>query len=258
MANLVLCVDDDSTILRLHKRLLEDAGYAVLTAASGAEALSLLEQGTPVEAAVLDYLMPGMNGKELVVHLRQRYPQLRLIAVSGNELPPAMRVSVDGHLLKGGQPEEIVSVLKAILDGSNRGREDDQEDPLVEGTILCVEDKDLQLQARRSLLESAGFQVFGARTSKAAMEIFQANHVDAVLMDYWLSGTNGTALAERMKQIRPGIPILMFSGFTSLPGEGAVVDAWLRKGQIEPEDLIRAIKRAIALHCRRRRVTILE
>ena len=116
------------------------------------------------------------------MHLRQRYPQLRLIAVSGNELPPAMRVSVDGHLLKGGQPEEIVSVLKAILDGSNRGREDDQEDPLVEGTILCVEDEDLQLQARRSLLESAGFQVFGARTSKAAMEIFQANHVDAVLM----------------------------------------------------------------------------
>ncbi len=235
-------MDDDSAVLRLHKRLLEDAGYAVLTAASGAEALSLLERGTPATAAVLDYLMPGMNGEDLAVQLRQRYPELRLIAVSGNDLPAAMHKAVDGHMLKGRQPEEIVSVLAAILDGSKRARE--EQVPL-EGTVLCVEDEEMQLQARLKLLESAGFQVFGARTGKAAMEIFQANHVDVVLMDYWLSGENGTTLAERMKQTRPAIPILMFSGFTSLPGEDAVVDAWLRKGRIEPEDLIRAIKRAI-------------
>jgi hypothetical protein len=39
----------------------------------------------------------------------------------------------------------------------------------------------------------------------------------------------------------------MLSGFSSLPGEGAVVDAWLRKAAIEPEELVHEVKRLIGL-----------
>jgi CheY-like chemotaxis protein len=254
LAKSILCIDDDSAILRLHKRLLEDAGYSVLTAASGAEALSMLAQGLQAEVAVLDYLMPGMDGEELAVELRMRYPKLRLVAVSANQLPPAMLDAVDNHIQKGRQPEQIVSVVSKVLDECGESREQKRSS----GTVLCVEDEELQLQLRQALLESAGFQVFGARTAKAAMEIFQSNHIDAVVMDYWLSVENGTAVAEQMKQLRPRTPILMLSGFSSLPGEGAVVDAWLRKGQIEPEDLVREIKRVINLRNDPRRTTAAE
>jgi CheY-like chemotaxis protein len=254
LAKSILCIDDDSAILRLHKRLLEDAGYSVLTAASGAEALSMLAQGLQAEVAVLDYLMPGMDGEELAVELRMRYPKLRLVAVSANQLPPAMLDAVDNHIQKGRQPEQIVSVVSKVLDECGESREQKRSS----ATVLCVEDEELQLQLRQALLESAGFQVFGARTAKAAMEIFQSNHIDAVVMDYWLSVENGTAVAEQMKQLRPRTPILMLSGFSSLPGEGAVVDAWLRKGQIEPEDLVREIKRVINLRNDPRRTTAAE
>jgi CheY-like chemotaxis protein len=254
LAKSILCIDDDSAILRLHKRLLEDAGYSVLTAASGAEALSMLAQGLQAEVAVLDYLMPGMDGEELAVELRMRYPKLRLVAVSANQLPPAMLDAVDNHIQKGRQPEQIVSVVSKVLDECGESREQKRSS----GTVLCVEDEELQLQLRQALLESAGFQVFGARTAKAAMEIFQSNHIDAVVMDYWLSVENGTAVAEQMKQLRPRTPILMLSGFSSLPGEGAVVDAWLRKGLIEPEDLVREIKRVINLRNDPRRTTAAE
>jgi DNA-binding NtrC family response regulator len=79
------------------------------------------------------------------------------------------------------------------------------------------------------------------------MELFNRQHVDAVVMDYWLSGKNGTAVAEEMKKLRPRIPIVMLSGFSSLPGEGAVVDAWLRKGDVEPDEVVSEVKRLIDL-----------
>jgi len=67
-------------------------------------------------------------------------------------------------------------------------------------------------------------------------------------MDYWLSGTNGTAVAEEMKALRPRVPIVMLSGFPSLPGEGAIVDAWLRKAEAEPEDILNEVKRLMDQH----------
>jgi len=251
----VLCIDDDAAILRLHQRLLEDAGYSVLTAASGEEALSMLEQGASPDIAVLDYSMPGMDGEELSQRLRRRYPKLRLIGASGNEIPPAMLEAVDGHMLKGRKPEQLVFVVSEVLSGSKEVPEGDRK---FLGTILCVEDEELQLRLREMLLESAGFKVFGARTAKEAMEIFRSNHIDAVVMDYWLSAENGTAIAERMKALRPRTPIVMLSGFSSLPGEGAVVDAWLRKAEIQPDDLVREVTRLVNLRKDPRRTTITE
>ena len=84
----VLCVDDDPAILQLHQHLLEGAGYFVLLAHSGAEALELLVRDH-VDVVVLDNAMPGMNGDELAVKLRRRYPKLPLVAVSGVEELPA-------------------------------------------------------------------------------------------------------------------------------------------------------------------------
>jgi hypothetical protein len=66
-------------------------------------------------------------------------------------------------------------------------------------------------------------------------------------MDYWLSGKNGTAVAEEMKRLNPRIPIVMLSGFSSLPGEGAIVDSWLRKGDVAPEDIVDEVDRLIGL-----------
>jgi two-component system NtrC family sensor kinase len=250
----VLCIDDDAAILRLHQRLLEDAGYSVLTAASGELALSMLEQGALADIAVLDYSMPGMDGEELSQQLRKRYPKLRLVAASGNELPPAMIEALDGHMLKGRHPEQIVSVVSEVLAESKEPAEEKNSS----STILCVEDEELQLRLREMLLESAGFKVFGARTAKEAMEIFRSNHIDAVVMDYWLSVENGTAIAEQMKALRPRTPVVMLSGFSSLPGEGAVVDAWLRKAEIQPEDLIREVTRLVRLRKDARRAAISE
>lgn len=206
----------------------------------------MLAHGLDADAVLLDYVMPGMKGDELAEKLRELYPNLRLVAVSAvDELPPAMLNMVDSHVQKGSEPEVLLTGVAAVLAEDGKHRRQDHSPSLK--TILCVDDEQLQLQLRRALLESAGFAVLQAQSAKAAMDIFREHQIDAVVMDYWLSDKNGTAVAEEMKQLRPRTPIVMLSGFSSLPGEGAVVDAWLRKAAIEPEDLVNEVKRLIGL-----------
>lgn len=243
-AKRILCVDDDSLILNLRKIVLDAAGYEVVTAASGAEALGLLARENPVDLVLLDYLMPGMNGDELAENLRARYPNLKLVVVSAvGQLPPKLLNSVDSHLQKGQDPEVLLSVLTALLAHSS-GESDLSLSPK---TVLCVEDEKLQLQMRKILFETAGFRVLLAQSASIAMEVFRSQQIDAVVMDYWLSDKNGTTVAEEMKLMSPRIPIVMLSGFASLPGEGMVVDAWLRKGETQPEDVVNEVRRLISL-----------
>jgi CheY-like chemotaxis protein len=106
-------------------------------------------------------------------------------------------------------------------------------------TVLCVEDEESQLKLRRVLFESAGFVVLGARTGAEALELFRANEVDVVVLDYWMAGMNGLAVATELKRLRPATPILVLSGWASLPGETiGLVDAWFQKAHVQPEELL--------------------
>lgn len=86
----LLVVDDEPGIADLLRELLESAGYAVHTAASGAEALSLLER-SPYDGVVSDLRMPDVDGAALWRSVAQRWPALsrRVLFVTGDTLSPA-------------------------------------------------------------------------------------------------------------------------------------------------------------------------
>lgn len=84
---IILCVDDEETPLLLRKCVLEKAGYDVITARSGQEALAAVENSA-VDLILSDYLMPYMDGAELTVQIKANRPTLPVILLSGvNELP---------------------------------------------------------------------------------------------------------------------------------------------------------------------------
>ncbi len=113
-------------------------------------------------------------------------------------------------------------------------------------TVLCVEDEDQQLKLRKLLFESEGFNVLTAQTGRQALELFQAHAVDAVVLDYWMAGMNGMAVAIELKRLRPTIPIIVLSGWTLLPGETiGLVDAWFQKAQIHPAELVKTVSRLV-------------
>jgi two-component system, cell cycle sensor histidine kinase and response regulator CckA len=80
----ILVVDDEAAVRRFACRVLERAGYGVLEATDGAEALELVQSHrVPLEAVVSDIVMPRMNGVELMQALSTCEPELPVILMSG-------------------------------------------------------------------------------------------------------------------------------------------------------------------------------
>jgi DNA-binding NtrC family response regulator len=112
-------------------------------------------------------------------------------------------------------------------------------------TVLCVDDEDSQLMLRKMVLEDAGFEFLGVRSGAEALELFRNREIAVVVLDYWMSGMKGTEIAEKMRRLRPTIPLIIVSGFGLLPGEASLVNAWFQKGRLQPEDLVREVKRLV-------------
>ena len=79
----ILLVDDEDIVRRATADMLADIGYTIVEASSGAEALRMVREGTTCDAVVSDYLMPGMNGVDLIRHLRELAPGLPAMLISG-------------------------------------------------------------------------------------------------------------------------------------------------------------------------------
>src|ERR671919_170984 len=78
----VLVVDDQSHVGQMVRDILTELGYAVKYVLDGAEALDLVPVFQP-DLVLLDLLMPGMSGVEVLEHLRRDHPQLPVIVISG-------------------------------------------------------------------------------------------------------------------------------------------------------------------------------
>jgi len=108
-------------------------------------------------------------------------------------------------------------------------------------SILCIDDEPDAIQIRRMLLESEGYRVFDAATGEEGLRQFQAHKIDAVVVDYWMSGMNGLVVAREIKKLKPEIPIIVLSGYCELPGEAVgIADRWILKGR-SAQDLLDAL-----------------
>ena len=80
----VLLVEDDEMVRRMAQEILRRAGYTVLTASDGAEALSLFEERShEIDIAILDVVMPEMGGREAYDRMRALRPGLKSLFASG-------------------------------------------------------------------------------------------------------------------------------------------------------------------------------
>src|SRR3989337_910733 len=98
----VLVVDDEAANRELISDILASEGYDVVTAQDGVDALNQLAAPLP-DVIISDLRMPRMSGFEFLAAVRQKYPDIPLIAISGefegNEVP--LGVPADAYLAKG-------------------------------------------------------------------------------------------------------------------------------------------------------------
>ena len=101
--------------------------------------------------------------------------------------------------------------------------------------ILCVDDEPVGLEVRKMLLERAGYRVFTALDGVAGLEIFAREPIECVVLDFAMPGMNGGEVASSMRGVKPYVPILMLSAYTSLPQEvRELVNVTMTKGEGAP------------------------
>jgi len=114
----VLVVDDDIKLLKMLKRTLIFENLDVLTATNGREALEVVQQETP-DLLIVDWMMPEMDGLELIQHLRDannRMPILMLTARDAVENRVfGLESGADDYLVKPFAPAELVARVHALL-----------------------------------------------------------------------------------------------------------------------------------------------
>ena len=119
----VLVVDDEEDIVALMRDFLEAEGYAVLTAPDGPTALELLER-TPVDGVLLDVMMPGPSGFEVLRRIRERHDVPVLFLSARQEDSDKIRglgLGADDYIVKSATAGEVVARVKAVLRRARRG-----------------------------------------------------------------------------------------------------------------------------------------
>lgn len=112
----VLVVDDEDAVRDVLVRLIEDLGYAVISAADGAQALAVISGATALDAVVVDLTMPGMSGGVLVQEIRHRRPRLPVIVCSGYERERKGMPAAEGFLAKPFRIEALQGLLASLVE----------------------------------------------------------------------------------------------------------------------------------------------
>jgi len=113
----VLVVDDEPTITDVVARYLERAGYATTVAATGPEALRLASETSP-GLVVLDVMLPGMDGLEVMRRLREHGSMsIILLTAKGDHTDriAGLRLGADDYVVKPFSPAELVARVDAVL-----------------------------------------------------------------------------------------------------------------------------------------------
>ena len=114
----ILVADDDKNIRRLLRAVLEGAGYDVLTAPDGMEALKVLET-EHIDLVVLDIMMPGMDGYDLTREIRRYSEDMPILMVTAKQLPEDKKrgflVGTDDYMTKPIDSEEMLLRIRALL-----------------------------------------------------------------------------------------------------------------------------------------------
>jgi len=148
----VLIIDDDAELAAMLREYLERDGFRIRTAGDGNRGIDLLSQ-SPADLVILDVMLPGRQGFEILRELREQHPQLPVLMLTARgtaiDRILGLELGADDYLAKPFDPRELAARLRAVLrrTAASRGVPDDTAESaqLEHGTLT------LQPELRRAL-----------------------------------------------------------------------------------------------------------
>jgi two-component system sensor histidine kinase/response regulator len=267
----VLLVDDSESARMVLSEMLLALGFDVIEADNAKDAIELFhthqEANDSFSLFVVDWQMPGMDGLQLVNHLKtespESVPSVLMVTSYGLEtLKQAQNDNVINKLLvKPISPSQLFESIDALLSlGINKIK----ETPMATGNhleftkllngkkILLVEDNEINMELAIELLNDVGIEVFSAWNGLEAIEKLKLIHVDLVLMDIQMpemDGLTATRFIRENLQLKE-LPILAMTAH-AMKGEyeksiAAGMNDHITK-PIDPIELYRSIIKHLKL-----------
>ena len=212
----LLVVDDNETNLSILALHTQRWGMEVTAAASGDEALARLQEGQEFDAAILDFMMPGMDGLALAEHMREfeyaKKMPIILLSSGDPEIDPSRwQVGYFSVLPKPWKSTALLRELQRVLAPVNAPPlppAQSQTQRILEPTsalenpvkILVVEDNPTNLQVVITVLNALGYEPDTAVNGQKGIELAEANGYDLILLDVQLPDIDGWSVARHLRQ----------------------------------------------------------
>jgi CheY-like chemotaxis protein len=222
------------------------------------------KEGRPFELVLLDVMMPGMDGFEVLerIRLNLNLPRLPVLMLSsaelGDERERMERLGVKVFLTKPVTQSELLNAVVGLVGGGDAGAKKSLDMPAIlqssaPSNLLLVEDNPVNRKLAVSLLEKWGHSVVIAEDGRQALDIWEGRFFDLILMDIQMpvmGGFEATArIRERERQTGRHIPILAMTA-NAMSGDRerclqAGMDDYVPK-PIKTTELFNAVEQALA------------
>lgn len=197
MPDTVIVVDDEREIADLIGLYLENDGYEVHKALSGAEALSFIEKSEPA-LAVLDIMLPDIDGFALLKKIREKhgFPVIMLTArVTDSDKILGLTMGADDYITKPFNPLEVTARVKTVLRRCHRASEPDCERDIRGLTISRLSHK-CSLFGEALSLTPTEFEILWYLCENAGRVVPSEELFEAVWREKYLSSSSNTVMAH--------------------------------------------------------------
>jgi signal transduction histidine kinase/DNA-binding response OmpR family regulator len=224
----VLVVEDDRDVRAAVVDMLTDLGYQVSHAENAESALALLRRQAPA-MIFTDVVMPGaISTREFARRAQEMHPGIRILYTSGytqNAIVHNGKLDDDALLLsKPYRKDELARKLRSVFAGTARGAIPDRGIDQRRGKVLVVEDVALIRVTTMDMVEQLGFETVEAGDAPEALALLRQDSGIAILLtDLGLPGMSGRQLVEEALRLRPGLKVIIASGYSTREQEGAAL-----------------------------------
>lgn len=227
----IVIIEDNAVVARLYENKLLAAGNSVQIALDGAQGLKLIHETKP-DMVLLDLMLPGMSGIEIIRRVREdyRYTNLPIMAYSSADedvLAEAVEAGTTTIISKNEASfKEILEQFNVLLESSRHWQiynpanfedEPTEEEKTAQNRILIVEDDEITARIIARIAEKAGFSPLVIDDGQEAYRVLSSEaNFTAAILDVELPKIKGTDLLKYMrseKRLRL-IPVVMMTAST--------------------------------------------
>ncbi|MBG6111622.1 CheY-like chemotaxis protein/signal transduction histidine kinase/CHASE3 domain sensor protein [Flavobacterium sp. CG_9.10] len=202
----LLIIEDDKNFAGILLKQANKKGFKCLSAATGEDGLLLATKFIP-QAIILDIGLPGIKGKQVLQELKAdpsvRHIPVHIISANDRSLEPIREGAVE-YLMKPISKDALEEAFNRIENFVNRKIKN----------LLIIEDNENSRKAIKILIGNGDVKCFEAGTGKEALEIYQQNQIDCVILDIGLPDMSGFDLIHKLEDIkgRNLPPIIVYTG----------------------------------------------